>query len=109
MLDSLKPIQFGFFGFLGNFFPKKLPKWGVGRSPIKTVPHAGGAGREAPQRSSVEDSPPHIPYAVFSVILVVLQVRAQKRKRFLFAFFGEHPKQHFKKIRRFAVDNANAL
>ena len=23
----------GFFGFLGGFFPKKLPKWGVGRSP----------------------------------------------------------------------------
>ena len=99
-------MQFGFFGFLGRFFPKKLPKWGMGRSPIKTV---SSAGREAPQRSSVEDSPPHIPYAAFSVILVVLQVRAQKRKRFLFAFFGEHSKQHFKKIRRFAVDNANAL
>ena len=43
---SLKPMQFGFFGFLGSFFPKKLPKWGMGRSPIKIVPHVGVRGAE---------------------------------------------------------------
>ena len=75
-----------------------LDPGGAGRSPIYNSPSVGVWGEA-----------PHIPYAVFSVILVVLQVRAQKRKRFLFAFFGEHSKQHFKKIRRFAVDNANAL
>ena len=88
-------MQFGFFGSLGSFFPKKLPKSGRGVKPRIFIPLMSIAL--------------HIPYAVFSVILVVLQVRAQKRKRFLFAFFGEHSKQHFKKIRRFAVDNANAL
>ena len=34
LLDSLYLIQFGFFGFLGSIFPKKLPKWGMGQSPI---------------------------------------------------------------------------
>ena len=31
--DSLKPIQSGFFGSRG-LFPKKVPEWGLGRSPI---------------------------------------------------------------------------
>ena len=34
IFDNLKHIQSGFFGFLGSFFPKKFPKWGLGRSPI---------------------------------------------------------------------------
>ena len=33
MLDSLKPMQFGFFGSLGSLFPKKLPKSGRGVNP----------------------------------------------------------------------------
>ena len=47
MLDSLKPIQFGFFGSLGSFFPKKLPKSGCGVKPriynSRTVGARGGA------------------------------------------------------------------
>ena len=47
MLDSLKPIQFGFFGSLGSFFPKKLPKSGCGVKPrIYTFPHVGVRGAE---------------------------------------------------------------
>ena len=60
VFDGLKPMQFGFFGFLGIFFPKKIPKWGMGRSPIYngsrsgcgvkpriyTFPHAGVRGAQ---------------------------------------------------------------
>ena len=45
-LIGINPIKSGFFGFLGSFFPKKLPKWGMGRSPIKIVPHVGVRGAE---------------------------------------------------------------
>ena len=63
LLDRFYLTQSGFFGFLGSFFPKKLPKWGMGRSPIKIVPHVGvrgavprkivlPAGRGAPKNRS---------------------------------------------------------
>ena len=34
MLDRFYLTKFGFFGSLGFFFPKKNPKWSMGRSPI---------------------------------------------------------------------------
>ena len=45
IFDGLKPIQSGFFGFLGFFFPKKNPKWGAGRSPAYISSRSGGMGR----------------------------------------------------------------
>ena len=75
VLDGLKPMQFGFFGFLGIFFPKKIPKWGMGRSPIYNgsrsgcgvkpriyIPSCRGAGREAPQNPHTCEAQPRISY-----------------------------------------------
>ena len=41
IFDNLKHIQSGFFWFLGFFFPKKNPKWGLGQSLIYTSPPWG--------------------------------------------------------------------
>ena len=59
MLDSLKPMQFGFFGSLGFFFPKKNPKWGMGRSPIKAFPLLSGCGAPSPANTVPCGAKPH--------------------------------------------------
>ena len=49
IFESLKPMQFGFFGFLGSFFPKKLPKSGCGVKPrIYTFLLMSGCGARSP-------------------------------------------------------------
>ena len=45
IFDSIKLIQSGFFGFLGFFFPKKNPKWGVGQRPTYLSPTSGRVAR----------------------------------------------------------------
>ena len=44
MLDSLKPLQFGFFGSRG-LFPKKVLESGCGVKPRIYIPHCRGMGR----------------------------------------------------------------
>ena len=73
--DNLKPIQFGFFGFLGCFFPKSALSQGLGRSPMYNhsrsergakpriyIPSCRGAGREAPQNPHTCEAQPRISY-----------------------------------------------
>ena len=43
VFDGLKPMQFGFFGFLGIFFPKSSLSQGAGRSPAKSAHMRGAA------------------------------------------------------------------
>ena len=45
IFGSIKLIQSGFFGFLGFFFPKKNPKWGVGQRPTYVSPTSGRGAR----------------------------------------------------------------
>ena len=59
---GLKPMQFGFFGSLGIFFPKKIPKSGCGAKPRIYIPSCRGAGREATQNPHTCEAQPRISY-----------------------------------------------
>ena len=93
MLDSLKPIQSGFFGFLGNFFGKKFPKSGFGAkphiewsgggvwgsAPHIPIPYVGVRGarpRENRVPCGVRGKPRIYTYALYLILLAVLGVVA---------------------------------